>query len=120
MQNIQSHQHIVFNSKEDLNIWFKQYPDLKQQALVEVYNYAPYMTIYERAHIIGYRAEQLAHDADPYIEIDTVTNQVYDEVLVATQELDQGHLNQYWIARRMPGQLILCCQVGDLKRKRNY
>jgi DNA-directed RNA polymerase I, II, and III subunit RPABC2 len=71
----------------------------------------PFLTKYERARILGLRAKQLAHGADPLIE---VPEQMIRGETIAVEELRQGRL-PYIIRRPLPHGGNEYWKVADLE-----
>lgn len=70
----------------------------------------PFLTKYERAHIIGTRANQLSQGAKPFIVVPEHITNVKD---IARLELEQKRL-PYIIKRRMPDGTFEYWRLADL------
>lgn len=75
----------------------------------------PKLTKYERAKIIGVRAEQLARGAKPFVELTTNSrgDVVFDPIATAELELMAGRL-PFVVVRRMPDQGREMWRLADL------
>jgi DNA-directed RNA polymerase I, II, and III subunit RPABC2 len=71
----------------------------------------PYLTIFEKTKIIGFRANQLAHDARPLI--DPVPPHITDVLDIARLELEQKRL-PFILKRPMPDGTYEYWRLSDL------
>lgn len=71
----------------------------------------PYLTIFEKTKIIGFRANQLAHDARPLI--DPIPPHITDVLDIARLELEQKRL-PFILKRPMPDGTYEYWRLSDL------
>lgn len=71
----------------------------------------PFITKYEKAHIIGTRTEQLESGANPYIELD---NNIVNGRTIAMMEFEQKKI-PFIIARPLPNKAVEYWRLADLE-----
>lgn len=70
----------------------------------------PFLTVYERTKILGFRANQLAQGAPPYIARPEHVTSVFD---IAKMELEQRRL-PYIVKRPMPNGVFEYWRLSDM------
>ena len=71
----------------------------------------PYLTVYEKAKILGLRAKQLNHGSEAFVD---VPNYIIDGHIIASMELTQGKI-PFIIRRPIPNGGSEYWKVSDLK-----
>jgi DNA-directed RNA polymerase I, II, and III subunit RPABC2 len=104
----QSDEYVLENNNHINNIIFS-HEDLKECLSNKQRITKPFLTKYERARIIGYRAEQLASGTKPCVEVNGLTS-VVD---IATKELNERKIPLI-IKRTLPNNVSEYWKIEEL------
>lgn len=93
--------------------------DQNNKKQLKLPNFYPYLTRFEMTELVATRAEILANNAPPRCDPGS-WDETYNEIDVASAEIEQNRLGDYHILRRYPHNKEILVPVSELFIKSSY